>query len=77
MNTMELKNDLISRIAGITDEGRLKEILQLLSFQADKSDFITTDDEKQAITEARSQIVSGDVITNDDFQKEIREWLNK
>lgn len=77
MSTAELKIDFISQIAGITDEVRLKEILHLLAFQSDKSTFITTEEEKRAIMEARDQIAKGEVITNDDVQKEINEWLNK
>jgi hypothetical protein len=37
MSTAELKLNLINQIAGITDKVRLKEIMQLLKFQADES----------------------------------------
>lgn len=77
MNTAELKIDLISQIAGITDELRLKEILQLLNFQSDKSIYSTTDEEKKAIAEAREQIANGEVSTHDEVQKGIKEWINK
>lgn len=77
MNTAELKIELISKIAVITDYLQLKEILQLLAFQSDKSTFITNAEEKEAIYEARNQIANGAIIKNDDVQKEIKEWLNK
>ena len=35
MSTAELKLNLINQIAGITDKVRLKEIMQLLKFQAE------------------------------------------
>lgn len=77
MNTSELKLDLINRISGLTDQGKLKELLMLLRFQSNDAVFHTTDEEKEAILESRKQISDGDVISNDDFQKEIREWLEK
>lgn len=77
MSTAELKIDLIKKIATITDEAQLKEILQFLSFQMDQSTFITTDEEKNAIAEAREQIKKGEVSTNRDVQNELMEWLKK
>ena len=48
MSTAELKLNLINQIAGITDKVRLKEIMQLLKFQADESLYITNKEEKEA-----------------------------
>lgn len=73
MSTAELKIDLISQIASITDEVRLKEILELLTFQSDESIYKTSEEEKLVIMEARRQVASGEVVSNDDFQKEIKE----
>jgi len=77
MSTAELKIDLINQIANITDTGRLKELLQLLDFQNDKSVYITSQEEKNAIEEARKQIENGEIISNSAVQKEISQWLNK
>ena len=77
MSTAELKIDLINQIANITDTGRLKELLQLLDFQNDKSVYITSQEEKNAIEEARKQIENGEIISNSAVQKEILQWLNK
>ncbi len=77
MSTAELKIDLINQISNITDQVKLKELLQLLKFQNDNSVYVTDDDEKQAIMEARKEIVEGNVLSNEDVQKEINEWLNK
>ena len=49
MSTAELKLNLINQIAGITDKVRLKEIMQLLKFQADESLYITNKEEKEAV----------------------------
>lgn len=77
MSTAELKLNLINQIAGITDKVRLKEILQLLKFQADESLYITNKEEKEAVKEAQNQIKNGDGISNEDVQKEITSWLEK
>lgn len=77
MSTAELKLNLINQIAGITDKVRLKEIMQLLKFQADESLYITNEEEKEAVKEAKIQIKNGDGISNEDVQKEITSWLEK
>ena len=77
MSTAELKLNLINKIAGITDKVRLKEIMQLLKFQADESLYITNKEEKEAVKEAQNQIKNGDGISNEDVQKEITSWLEK
>jgi hypothetical protein len=75
MKTSELQIDLINKITNITDEVKLREILQLLEFQGNESPFKTSDDDKKAVSEARKQIADGQTSTNEDVQKEIQECL--
>ena len=77
MSTADLKIDLITQITSITDKVRLKELLQMLKFESDNSIYLTSEEEKKAISEARNQITNGDFITNNDFQKDIQKWLKK
>ena len=77
MNTAELKINLINQIANMTDKVRLKELLQLLDFQKDESVYLTTSEEKEALLEAQKQIDKGEVVSHDEVQKEIMQWLNK
>lgn len=77
MSTADLKIDLITQIAGITDKVRLIELMQMLKFESENSPYITNDEEKQIVAEARTQIANGEFITNDDFQNKIQKWLNK
>lgn len=77
MSTAELKLDLINQITSITDKVKLKELLNFIKFQADESTYITNDEEKNAIKEAKNQIKNGDGISNEDVQKEITSWLEK
>lgn len=75
MSTADLKIDLITQIAGITDKVRLIELMQMLKFESENSPYITNDEEKQIVAEARTQIANGESISNDDFQNEIQKWL--
>lgn len=77
MSTAELQIDLINRIKNITDQVKLKELLELLKFQADESVYITTEDEKKAISEALQQIKEGKVISHEDLQKEVSALLRR
>jgi hypothetical protein len=77
MSTAELKIDLINQITGITDQVKLKELLQLLKFQNDETVYVTDEDEKKAILEARNEIKNGEISSDAEVQKEISEWLNK
>ncbi|WP_336690084.1 MULTISPECIES: hypothetical protein [unclassified Chryseobacterium] len=77
MSTAELQIDLINQITGITNKARLKELLQLLEFQNDEEIYITNEEEKKAVSEARTEIKEGSVLSDEDFQKEINAWLNK
>ncbi len=77
MSTAELKLDLINQITSITDKVKLKELLNFIKFQADESTYITNDEEKKAIKEAKNQISNGNGISNEDVQKEITSWLEK
>lgn len=76
MSTAELKIDLINQISSITDEVKLKELLHLLNFQNDESVYVTTQEDKDVIAEAQTQIRNGEIISNSDVQKEISQWLN-
>lgn len=77
MSTAELQIDLINQITGITNKARLKELLQLLQFQNDEEIYITNEEEKKTVSEARIEIKEGSVLSDEDFQKEINAWLNK
>lgn len=77
MSTAELQIDLINQITGITNKARLKELLQLLQFQNNEEIYVTNEEEKKAVSEARIEIKEGSVLSDEDFQKEINAWLNK
>ena len=75
--TADIKKDLISRIAKITDEFRLKEMLRFLEFQSDISVFETSNEEKDAIAGAQTQIEKGAFLSQDEAENQFEEWLKK
>lgn len=77
MSTAELQIDLINQIAKITDQVKLKELMQLLKFQNDSSVYVTNEEEKNAVSKARAQINRGEVLTNEHVQNEVKQWLKK
>ena len=77
MSTAELKLDLISQIAGLTDKVKLRELMELLKFQTEESLYITSKEEKTVIAEARQEVAEGKFFTNEEVQKEIKEWLEQ
>ncbi|WP_312390781.1 hypothetical protein [Chryseobacterium sp.] len=77
MSTAELQIDLINQITAITDNVRLKELLELVKFQSDDSLYITNEEEKNAILEAKDEIKNGKILSDFNVQKEINEWLNE
>ena len=77
MSIAEIKIDLINQINNITDKVKLNEIKQLINFQSDNLTYITTSEEKVAISEAQKQIKDGQVFTHDEVQKDFEKWLGK
>jgi len=77
MSTAELQTDLINQIKGITDAVKLEELLQFVRFNTDKTVYVTNDEEKRAVAEAREQIARGEVISNEDVQTRIKKWLEE
>lgn len=75
--TADIKKDLISRIAKITDEFKLKEMLRFLEFQSDISVFETSNEEKDAIADAQTQIEKGAFLNHDEAENQFEEWLKK
>lgn len=78
MTTKELKNKLIGRINLINDEDILNEVYRLIDDSLEDSEiFLLSENHKQVIEEAKSQIDRGEVLTNEQANKEISIWLKK
>jgi hypothetical protein len=71
------KEKIISRIKELEDINLIDEINRLLEIEFDDSPYITNQDQKDAIREARNQIKNGNTLTEDQADNEIDEWLEK
>jgi len=77
MSTAELQNQVIKKIESVKNDRLLKEVLNFIDIELDEETIITLSTaQKYAIDEARQQINDGKYSTNEEFDKEIDEWLN-
>ena len=78
MTSIELKNKVIGKINQLNDDEILNEIYKLLDDNDEDTEiFQLSENHKIAIEIARNQIDKGEYLTNEQANKEIREWLNK
>ena len=78
MSTIELRKLLIEKIQLTNDDKLLEEASRLLLVDIEESKvYILNDKQKEAIEEARKQIIKGAYLTDEESNKEIDEWLSK
>mgnify|MGYP000243175094 CR=1 FL=1 len=78
MSTIELRKLLIEKIHLTNDDKLLEEASRLLEVEIEESEvYILNDRQKQAIDEARKQVIKGAYLTDEESNKEIDEWLSK
>jgi len=78
MTTNQLKKLLIAKIDDTDDEELLKAVYKIIDFNSSPGDIYVTDKaQKKAIYEAKEQIKKGDIVTNEDVEKEIDKWLEE
>lgn len=77
MTTVDLKNILIHRIAGINDKSFLTEIFNLVETKSESTIYKTTPEQQKKIGEAIVQISKGESFTNEQVEMEIDKWLKE
>lgn len=78
MSTSELRKLLIEKIQVTDDEKLLEEASRLLEVDIDDLDvYLLNEKQKEAIGQARSEILQGKYLTDEESNREIDEWLNK
>lgn len=78
MSTIELQDQLISKIQITTDEDVLAGVLRFLEFETAKDDiFIFNDEQKIAIEKARTQVANGRFYTDEEADKLTEKWLKE
>jgi len=77
MTTLELKNILIQRIAGINDKSFLTAINTIIESKSETTIFKTTPEQREKIEVGRAQITKGQSFTYEQVEKEINKWLKE
>lgn len=77
MTTIELKNFLIYRIAGINDKNFLNAIKTIVESKTESVVYKTTPEQKERINEGQKQISSKKCFTNEQIELEVDKWLKE
>ena len=77
MTTVELKNILMHRIAGIEDKSFLTAIKTIIETKSKSTIYKTTPEQRKRIKEGRAQIAKGEYFTNEQVEMEIDKWLSE
>jgi hypothetical protein len=77
MTTVELKNILMHRIAGINDKSFLAAIKTIIESKSNTTIYKTTPEQRSRIKEGRTQIAKGEYFTNEQVEIEIDKWLSE
>ncbi len=75
-NTIQLKNDLISRIKNSTDLNFLKA-LQTIFDSSEQSLFELSEEQKESIQISREEIKKGEFTEHAELMSNLKEWLKK
>lgn len=77
MELNKLKQYLIERIREIEDEETIRDIYQFIdeNKMQVREPSLLTDLEKKALQKAERDIKNGDVLTEEDANREIKNWL--
>jgi hypothetical protein len=75
MSTLELKKNLIQRIVEIDDIAFLKAIKKILDSKTSSEVIALTPEIRNEIEASQKEIDKGLLISNEELEKEIEEWL--
>ena len=77
MSTAELKIDLISRIANTEEPRIIEELRKLLDFELDNETHKLNPQQLQRVSEAKAEYLAGNVVSEQQADEEIDEWINE
>ena len=77
MNTANLKVDLINKITQLKKSYVIEEINRMLDFELEKGIFKLTSKQQSRIFEAKEEYKAGKVLSENEANKQIQEWLTK
>jgi predicted transcriptional regulator len=76
MSIVELRHTIIEMLSQIDDASFLKAIKTIVESKANEDFYKLSDFQKKRIKAGREQVKLGQTISNDDLQKEIKQWLS-
>ncbi|MDD2798559.1 MAG: hypothetical protein PHV20_08210 [Bacteroidales bacterium] len=76
MSTAELKIDLINRIANTDEPSIIEELCKLLDFELSKEPYNLSPQQQQRVSEAKSEYIAGNVLSEQQADDSIDQWLN-
>jgi len=76
MNTVELRQSINEKISLIEDESFLVAIKTIIDSKVSSTIYKLSNFQKERISLGREQLENGRVISNDDLQSEIDQWLS-
>jgi len=78
MTQIQIKDKLIERIRKIDNQDFLEDLLKILDIEAETNIFLNlSETEKEAILEGEKDFLNGDFLSEEDADKQTREWLGK
>jgi hypothetical protein len=77
MNTIELKQELITKISGIEDLDFLKAIKTILDYRNKESFIDLTKEEEEELLRASNEGKNGKFILQSEMDKKVVEWLKE
>jgi hypothetical protein len=72
-----VKDKLIGIIQRIEDKDLLDEVMRLLDMGLEEKEYITSDEQKSAIEEAKKQYKKKKYLTDNESDRQIDEWLKE
>lgn len=78
MKTVELKKKLIKKINTLENQMLLEEICRVVGIPIEDDDiYYLSEEQLKAVEEAERQYENGQFLTNEEADKEIKEWLGE
>jgi hypothetical protein len=77
MNTIELKQELITKISGIEDMDFLNAIKTILDYRNKESFIDLTKEEEEELLRASNEGKNGQFILQSEMDKKVVEWLKE
>lgn len=77
MKKLEIKSKLIAEIEQIENVPLLETLYEILTTKAEENKYSLNEEQISAIEEARAQYKKGEFFSNEEVDRETREWLKK